>query len=205
VSGRKLYHVIDATSAYAYPIGVGRDGFSWTGVEKVSRIASWPDWHPPEEMRKRQPYLPVKMTGGVANPLGARAIYLGNTLYRIHGTNDPKSIGGAESSGCFRMMNEHFAYLATRVQVGADVHVVKSLGGKAAPEPAASEAVPQEASLDSDDEVVRPASRQRNRATRFDDGDSDEFDRGDDFDDDGTDMLDERAEAPFDRYGGDRF
>lgn len=128
VGGRKLYYVNGDATAYAYPIGVGRQGFSWAGTEKISRIAEWPDWHPPKEMRERQPNLPSKMTGGVNNPLGARALYLGATLYRIHGTNDPKSIGRAESSGCFRMMNGHVAHLAQIAQVGAEVTVVKSIG-----------------------------------------------------------------------------
>lgn len=125
-SARKLYYVIGPMSAYAYPIGVGRDGFSWSGSEKVSRIADWPDWYPPAEMRKRRPDLPEKMTGGLRNPLGAKAIYLGNTLYRIHGTNDPKSIGRAESSGCFRMMNQHVLHLASLVKVGTPVTVLRS-------------------------------------------------------------------------------
>lgn len=127
--GRKLYYVRDAMSAFVYPIGVGRDGFSWSGSEKVSRIADWPDWYPPAEMRKRKPELPERMLGGLNNPLGAKAIYLGNTLYRIHGTNDPKSIGRAESSGCFRMLNGHVLHLASLVQVGAEVSVVRSLAG----------------------------------------------------------------------------
>lgn len=126
-SARKLYYVTGPTSAFAYPIGVGREGFSWTGNEKVSRVADWPDWHPPEEMRKRKPELPEKMTGGIKNPLGAKAIYLGNTLYRIHGTNDPKSIGRAESSGCFRMMNKHVLHLASLVKVGTPVSVLFAL------------------------------------------------------------------------------
>ena len=128
VGARKLYYVNGDATAFAYPIGVGRQGFSWTGTEKIARIADWPDWYPPKEMRARKPELPAKMTGGLNNPLGARAIYLGNSLYRVHGTNDPKSIGRAESSGCFRMMNEHVAHLASIAQVGASVTVVKSLG-----------------------------------------------------------------------------
>ncbi len=128
VGGRKLYYVNANATAFAYPIGVGRQGFSWTGTEKVSRVAEWPDWHPPAEMRARKPELPEKMTGGIINPLGARAIYLGNTLFRIHGTNEPKSIGRAESSGCFRMMNGHVVHLAQMAQIGAEVSVVKSLG-----------------------------------------------------------------------------
>ena len=126
---RKLYYVTRPGSAFAYPIGVGREGFSWTGSEKVSRIADWPDWYPPAEMRERKPELPERMLGGLKNPLGAKAIYLGTTLYRIHGTNDPKSIGRAESSGCFRMLNAHVLHLADLVQTGTQVTVVKSLNG----------------------------------------------------------------------------
>ena len=138
---RKLYYVTAPTTAFAYPIGVGREGFAWTGTEKVSRIQDWPDWYPPAEMRQRKPELPEKMLGGIRNPLGAKAIYLGNTLYRIHGTNDPKSIGKAESSGCFRMLNQNVLHLASLVQVGAQVTVVHSLRGgvvaSARPAPAA--------------------------------------------------------------------
>lgn len=126
---RKLYYVTSPFSAYAYPIGVGREGFAWTGSQKVSRIQDWPDWYPPAEMRKRRPELPERMLGGLNNPLGAKAIYLGNTLYRIHGTNDPKSIGKAESSGCFRMLNQNVLHLASLVKTGTPVVVVKSLGG----------------------------------------------------------------------------
>jgi lipoprotein-anchoring transpeptidase ErfK/SrfK len=124
---RKLYFAIDDTSAYAYPISVGRDGFKWSGTETISRVATWPDWHPPHEMRKRDPSLPVKMTGGVRNPLGAVALYLGDTLYRIHGTNDRKSIGRASSSGCFRMLNEHATHLAQLVGPGTVVQVLPHL------------------------------------------------------------------------------
>ncbi len=131
-SARKLYYVLSASTAYAYPIGVGRQGFTWTGKEKVSRVTDWPDWYPPAEMRKRKPELPVRMLGGIRNPLGAKAIYLGNTLYRIHGTNDPKSIGKAESSGCFRMMNENVLHLASLVRVGTEVTDVRSLNGAVA-------------------------------------------------------------------------
>jgi lipoprotein-anchoring transpeptidase ErfK/SrfK len=131
-SARKLYYVLSPTSAYAYSIGVGRQGFTWTGKEKVSRIADWPDWYPPADMRRRKPELPERMLGGIRNPLGAKAIYLGNTLYRIHGTNDPKSIGKAESSGCFRMMNENVLHLASLVRVGTEVTVIRSLAGNIA-------------------------------------------------------------------------
>ena len=139
-SKRKLYYVLSATSAYAYPIAVGRQGFGWTGKEKISRIADWPDWYPPADMRKRKPSLPERMLGGIRNPLGAKAIYLGNTLYRIHGTNEPKSIGKAESSGCFRMLNENVLHLASLVHVGTEVTIVRSLDGKIA-----SAAQPQKA------------------------------------------------------------
>lgn len=141
---RKLYFVRDTMSAFVYPIGVGRDGFSWSGSEKVSRVADWPDWYPPAEMRQRRPELPERMLGGLNNPLGAKAIYLGNTLYRIHGTNDPKSIGRAESSGCFRMLNGHVLHLASLVQVGAEVTVIRSLGSPkiAAAKPAVKAAKP---------------------------------------------------------------
>jgi lipoprotein-anchoring transpeptidase ErfK/SrfK len=126
-AARKLYYTLSNTQAYAYSVAVGKEGFDWTGTEKVSRIASWPDWNPPAEMRQRKPELPLKMTGGLYNPLGAKAIYLGDTLYRIHGTNDAKSIGTASSSGCFRMSNASVVHLAGLVGPGTTVHVVKSL------------------------------------------------------------------------------
>lgn len=126
-AGRSLYYVTSSTSAYKYPISVGRDGFTWRGTQKVTSVQSWPDWRPPAEMRKRQPGLPEVMSGGVNNPLGAKALYLGSTLYRIHGTNDAKSIGYAASSGCFRMMNAHVLHLATLAGVGTTVHVLDRL------------------------------------------------------------------------------
>ncbi|MDP1911387.1 MAG: L,D-transpeptidase [Hyphomicrobium sp.] len=126
-AGRMLYFILSPTEAYQYPISVGREGFSWTGTEVISRKQEWPDWNPPKEMIARDPRLPDKMTGGIKNPLGALALYLGNTLYRIHGTNDPKSIGRAASSGCFRMMNEHVLHLAALAGPGTQVTVVKSL------------------------------------------------------------------------------
>lgn len=127
--GRRLYYVLPGNQAYEYPISVGREGFAWTGTENISRIAVWPDWNPPAEMRARQRGLPINMTGGVNNPLGAKALYLGNTLYRIHGTNDPRSIGRASSSGCFRMMNQHVTHLATLAGIGTQVRVVSQYGG----------------------------------------------------------------------------
>ncbi|MDX2288974.1 MAG: L,D-transpeptidase [Hyphomicrobiaceae bacterium] len=126
-ASRRLYYVIDDVTVYEYPIAVGREGFSWTGVETISRVQEWPDWFPPPEMRERDPRLPIKMTGGLRNPLGAKALYLGNTLYRIHGTNDTTSIGSASSSGCFRMRNEDVAHLASVVTIGATVKVLGSL------------------------------------------------------------------------------
>jgi lipoprotein-anchoring transpeptidase ErfK/SrfK len=125
--GRALYFVLPGRKAYRYRIAVGREGFAWTGTETVSRKQVWPDWHPPAEMRQRDPRLPVKMTGGIRNPLGAVALYLGNSLYRIHGTNDERSIGGAGSSGCFRMMNANAVHLASITPVGTRVRVVKRL------------------------------------------------------------------------------
>jgi lipoprotein-anchoring transpeptidase ErfK/SrfK len=125
--GRQLFFIQSASEALRYPISVGREGFNWSGSEKISRIADWPDWHPPEEMRERDPRLPEKMTGGIRNPLGAKALYLGNSLYRIHGTNDARSIGRAASSGCFRMLNGHVVDLASRVQIGTQVIVVRRL------------------------------------------------------------------------------
>jgi lipoprotein-anchoring transpeptidase ErfK/SrfK len=121
---RRLYYVLNETSAVKYGIGVGRDGFRWGGMHKVSAKREWPDWVPPEQMLKREPNLPRYMKGGPENPLGARAIYLGSTLYRIHGSNEPETIGEAVSSGCFRMSNEDVIDLYDRVKVGTTVHVL---------------------------------------------------------------------------------
>ena len=120
---RNLYLVLEGQKAYRYRIGVGRPGFEWAGVHRVSRKKEWPGWTPPPEMRRRQPYLPHYMPGGPENPMGARALYLGNTLYRIHGTIEPYSIGSAVSSGCIRMLNEDVIDLYERVPVGAKVIV----------------------------------------------------------------------------------
>lgn len=124
---RKLYYVLAENRAFEYSISVGREGFNWTGKEEVSRKQAWPDWYPPAEMRERDPSLPEKMTGGIKNPLGAIALYLGNTLYRIHGTNDAKSIGQAASSGCFRLLNSAVLHLASITAIGTPVSVVESL------------------------------------------------------------------------------
>jgi lipoprotein-anchoring transpeptidase ErfK/SrfK len=119
-----LYLVLGNGKAMRYGIGVGREGFTWAGAERVSRMAEWPDWHPPAEMIERQPYLPRFMAGGEGNPLGARALYLGKTLYRIHGTNQPSTIGTFVSSGCIRLTNEDITDLYYRVQVGTRVVVL---------------------------------------------------------------------------------
>ncbi len=120
---RYLYLVLGNGMAKRYGVGVGRPGFEWAGVHKVTRKAKWPDWTPPEEMRQRVPNLPVHMAGGVDNPLGARALYLGSTLYRIHGSNQPWTIGHAVSSGCIRMRNQDVVDLYDRVKVGTRVIV----------------------------------------------------------------------------------
>jgi len=119
-----LYLVLGHGQAMRYGIGVGREGFTWTGTERISRMKEWPDWFPPKEMIDRQPYLPRFMAGGPSNPLGARALYLGHTLYRIHGTNQPSTIGTFVSSGCIRLVNEDIEDLYNRVQVGTRVVVM---------------------------------------------------------------------------------
>jgi lipoprotein-anchoring transpeptidase ErfK/SrfK len=119
-----LYLVLGNGKALRYGIGVGREGFTWSGREKITRMAEWPDWIPPKEMIDRQPYLPRFMAGGESNPLGARALYLGNSLYRIHGTNQPSTIGSFVSSGCIRLTNDDIEDLYRRVQVGTHVVVL---------------------------------------------------------------------------------
>lgn len=123
-SNTHLYLVLGDGRAIRYGIGVGREGFTWSGVKSVARKSEWPDWHPPAEMIARQPYLPRFMAGGPSNPLGARALYLGGSLYRIHGTNDPSTIGKRVSSGCIRMLNEDVIDLYARVNIGAKVVVL---------------------------------------------------------------------------------
>lgn len=124
---RRLYHVLDNGRAMKYGIGVGRDGFQWSGTHRITRKAEWPGWTPPPEMRVRERrqgrILPAHMPGGPQNPLGARALYIGNTLYRIHGTNQPWTIGSAVSSGCIRLANEDVIHLYKTVDVGAKVIV----------------------------------------------------------------------------------
>jgi lipoprotein-anchoring transpeptidase ErfK/SrfK len=119
-----LYYVLGNGQAMRYGIGVGRDGFRWSGVKAVERKAEWPDWVPPAEMIARQPYLPRFVAGGPHNPLGARALYIGGTIYRIHGTNVPSSIGQRVSSGCIRMLNEDVIDLYERARVGTKVVVL---------------------------------------------------------------------------------
>ena len=129
-----LYYVLGQGHAIRYGVGVGREGFTWSGVQTVTRKAQWPDWHPPAEMISRQPYLPRFMAGGPGNPLGARAMYLGSSIYRIHGTNDPSTIGKFVSSGCIRLTNEDVTDLFSRVDVGTRVVVLpKSALPKSAP------------------------------------------------------------------------
>jgi lipoprotein-anchoring transpeptidase ErfK/SrfK len=124
---RKLYYVLADGRAIQYGIGVGREGFTWSGTDKITRKAEWPEWRPPQEMIEREQqrgnYIPAHMAGGPENPLGARALYIGNTMYRIHGTNQPWSIGLAVSSGCIRLLNEEVIDLYNRVDVGAEVVV----------------------------------------------------------------------------------
>jgi lipoprotein-anchoring transpeptidase ErfK/SrfK len=125
-----LYYVLGGGRAIRYAIGVGREGFTWSGVQKVSRKAEWPDWVPPAEMIKRQQYLPRWVAGGPGNPLGARAMYLGDTQFRIHGTNDPTTIGKKVSSGCVRLTNEDVIDLYGRTTLGAKVVVLPDTSGR---------------------------------------------------------------------------
>ena len=119
-----LYYVLGNGQAIRYGIGVGRDGFTWSGTQTITRKAEWPDWTPPPEMIARQPYLPRQMAGGPGNPLGARAMYLGGTVYRIHGTTQPSTIGTHVSSGCIRLTNPDVTDLYSRVSVGTKVIVL---------------------------------------------------------------------------------
>jgi lipoprotein-anchoring transpeptidase ErfK/SrfK len=144
-SNTYLYFVLGEGKAMRYGIGVGREGFTWAGREKITRMAEWPDWFPPSEMIERQPYLPRFMAGGESNPLGARAMYLGKTLYRIHGTNQPSTIGTFVSSGCVRLTNDDVADLFQRAKVGTKVVVLAgnpppSASAKPAPQAAAAAA-----------------------------------------------------------------
>ena len=140
----QLYYILGGGRAIRYGVRVGRDGFTWNGVQKITRKAEWPDWHPPPEMIERQPYLPRFMAGGDGNPLGARAMYLGNTVFRIHGTNQPSTIGKFVSSGCIGMLNEDVMDLFDRAKVGTRVVVLPggpppdALTASAQPDPGSS-------------------------------------------------------------------
>lgn len=123
-SQRRLYYILGNERAIVYGVGVGREGFTWSGEKRVTMIREWPGWTPPPQMLKRRPELPRYMPGGIENPLGARAIYLGSTLYRIHGSNEPETIGAAVSSGCIRMVNRDVIDLAGRVKIGTKVVVL---------------------------------------------------------------------------------
>jgi lipoprotein-anchoring transpeptidase ErfK/SrfK len=135
-----LYLVLGRRKALRYGVGVGREGFTWSGTERISHMSQWPDWHPPKEMIERQPYLPRFMAGGEGNPLGARALYLGNTIYRIHGTNQPSTIGQFVSSGCIRLTNPDIEDLYGHVNIGTRVVV---LGGSPPTSASAQSPVPR--------------------------------------------------------------
>ena len=120
----ELFYVLGSGKAVKYRVATAKKGFEWAGVHKVSSKTQWPDWRPPTEMRVRHPELPAFMAGGLKNPLGARAMYLGASIYRIHGTNDPKSIGHSASSGCIRMLNADVTELYTLVKIGTEVTVM---------------------------------------------------------------------------------
>jgi len=141
-----LYLVLGGNRAIRYGVGVGREGFTWAGVQTISRKAEWPDWHPPAQMIARQPYLPRFVAGGPGNPLGARAMYLGHSDYRIHGTNDPTTIGKFVSSGCIRLTNTDVEDLFNRVKVGSKVIVLPKSGS---PQFEAKRAIRSQASLTS--------------------------------------------------------
>jgi lipoprotein-anchoring transpeptidase ErfK/SrfK len=155
---RKLYFVLPGKKAYEYPISVGRDGFTWSGTERITRVAVWPSWTPPPEMRKRQPGLPITVSGGLINPQGARALYLGNTNYRIHGTNNERTVGRANSSGCFRLTNEHVVHLASIAKVGTKVRVLQAYTGDVSPDAPLSSLFGSE---ESDQQPSAPAKARR--------------------------------------------
>ncbi len=152
-----LYLVLGNGKALRYGIGVGRQGFTWSGTQTIARKAEWPDWYPPAEMIARQPYLPRFVAGGPSNPLGARALYLGHSEYRIHGTNDPATIGHQVSSGCIRLTNEDIIDLFGRVGVGTKV-VVLSQTPRNMRAPAAHAVPPHTARADTRQTVVIPVS-----------------------------------------------
>ena len=124
-SERRMYYVLPGNKAIKYGVGVGRPGFEWSGTKFISQKREWPEWTPPAQMLRRRPDLPRHMAGGIANPLGARAMYLGSSLYRIHGSNEPETIGQAVSSGCIRMTNEDVTDLYERAKIGTKVVVLR--------------------------------------------------------------------------------
>jgi lipoprotein-anchoring transpeptidase ErfK/SrfK len=154
-SNTYLYLVLGDGRAMRYGIGVGRDGFTWSGTQRITNKAEWPDWRPPSEMLARQPYLPRFVAGGTHNPLGARALYLGNTQYRIHGTNMPQTIGQRVSSGCIRMTNDDVSDLYARVPVGSKVVV---LAPNASAQTADRERRPVTRTARSDNQDLLPAN-----------------------------------------------
>jgi len=156
-----LYYVLGQGRAIRYGVGVGRDGFTWSGTQNIVRKQEWPDWNPPAEMIERQPYLPRFMAGGPGNPLGARAMYLGNSLYRIHGTNAPDTIGKRVSSGCIRLTNEDVEDLFNRVNVGTKVVVLPDIGRRN-PVAHVSERIPVEETTVA---ALRPTADASRRAT----------------------------------------
>jgi lipoprotein-anchoring transpeptidase ErfK/SrfK len=153
-----LYLVLGGGKAMRYGIGVGREGFTWSGTQAISRKQEWPDWIPPAEMLQRQPYLPRFMAGGPGNPLGARAMYLGSTVYRIHGTNAPATIGHQVSSGCIRMVNDDVTDLYGRVNVGTKVVVLPTSGSRHEPNVVRARSAPS-ASIVPPSEPAAPATR----------------------------------------------
>jgi len=162
-----LYYVLGGGRAIRYGIGVGREGFTWAGTQTVTRKQEWPDWNPPPEMIARQPYLPRFMAGGPGNPLGARAMYLGNTVYRIHGTNAPDTIGTRVSSGCIRLTNENVEDLFNRVSIGAKVVVLPMSGHRPADvahsqRPASIPVLRQRVSATTNFEAPRPIAAVQN-------------------------------------------
>lgn len=149
-----LYFVLGDGRAVRYGIGVGRDGFKWSGIKSIERKAEWPDWHPPADMLARQPYLPRMMAGGPGNPLGARAMYIAGTVYRIHGTNAPHTIGKHVSSGCIRMLNEDVTDLYERAKIGTRVVVLPDTGIRGSARPPAPQPARERISL----APVRPSA-----------------------------------------------
>jgi lipoprotein-anchoring transpeptidase ErfK/SrfK len=155
-----LYYVLGQGRAIRYGVGVGREGFTWSGVQTITNKAEWPDWHPPAQMISRQPYLPRFMAGGPGNPLGARAMYLGSSDYRIHGTNDPSTIGKFISSGCIRLTNEDVSDLFSRTSIGTKVVVLPKNAAHVAARPIAGGEVASTVSRPRAAVTILPSGRQ---------------------------------------------